>query len=73
MANDLPKRHPRDGAAELEAAVTRREFFRLTPEECPLPQWLKLPPRAVPTRTTVTPTRSVLGVVEAALLRRLGE
>lgn len=71
MANDLPKRIRRDGVAELEAAVTRREFHRLTAEEYPLPPWLTLPAYAVPTRTTRTPTRSVLRAVEAGLLRRL--
>ncbi|WP_214909515.1 hypothetical protein [Streptomyces sp. ISL-99] len=71
MANDLPKRLPRDGAADLEAAVQRREFYRLTPDVVPLPAWLPLPLHAVPTRETTTPTRCLLRAVEAGLLRRL--
>lgn len=71
MATHLPQRLPRDGTADLEAAVTRREFFRLTPEEYPLPPWLTLPTYVVPTRTTTTPTRPMLRAVETGLRRRL--
>lgn len=73
MTNDLSERLRRDGTADLEVAVARREFYRLTPEGYPLPPSLTLPAYAVPIRTTTAPTRSVLRAVETGLLQRWGQ
>lgn len=61
----LPKRVPGVGLAELEAAIDRREFHRLRPEERAVPY----PPR-VPRSGYVVPGREGLEDV-AACLRRL--
>jgi hypothetical protein len=69
MGSSLPKRAPRDGVTEIEAAVARREFHRLVPgdtvafsNKVPLPAWS-------PRGGYVVASRSQLQEVRAGLER----
>ncbi|GGR81017.1 hypothetical protein GCM10010252_19440 [Streptomyces aureoverticillatus] len=68
---DLPKRPQHTDVTELTAAIARREFWRLAPEETSVPDWVKQRPDAAPVPVTTPPTRALLERVEAGLQRRL--
>ncbi|MFF3751035.1 hypothetical protein ACFYYH_11325 [Streptomyces sp. NPDC002018] len=70
MAYELPKRLPRNGAAELEAAVTGHEFYRLTPDETWHSKWA-LWPAGAPRGPFRKPTRTILHRVMAGVEKRL--
>ncbi|MBT2397944.1 hypothetical protein [Streptomyces sp. ISL-100] len=73
MAKPLPKRTPGEALAELEAAVDRREFHRLTPgDTVGFSNKVPLPP-SVPRGPYTKPTRAMLTDVEAGLRRVLDD
>ncbi|WP_404958974.1 hypothetical protein [Streptomyces sp. 147326] len=53
---------------DLDAAISRREFFRLGREDTPMPDWV--PADAAPIRSTVRATPEILRALTAGLERR---